>query len=166
MAMYVSLDAQIDGIEGLRNYESRYGYLLETDQVNPIQLQNALNLARKTGKSCESILLEDMHIDKEELEKSLSYFYDCPFVAFTTSIPIPVELLGKLKKSFLIQNSWVPLSSDIHIEPSLHSKKVLVRYRIDGVCQDVFRAHLSNARGMISRIKIMSHLDIAPRMVK
>ncbi|WP_300670510.1 ATPase, T2SS/T4P/T4SS family [Desulfoluna sp.] len=277
---YTGLDAQIQGIKGSRSYESRYGYLIDTDQINTTQLQNALNLARKTGKSCEAILLEDMYVDKEELGKSLSYFYECPFVEFSNTIPIPVELLGKLKKSFLIQNSWVPLSwdmtegvvevliddpknlektdhiytllnakhirysigireeivelikyfydsdrqieegpgeeeggefdmmldvefeeevddrledqeldmdlnesssqivkmidqiiitayrkgaSDIHVEPSPHSKKVHIRYRIDGVCQDVLKVPISNAMGMISRIKIMSNLDIAER---
>ena len=277
---YKGLNAQIEGVQESRSYESAYGYLLDTGQASPTQLQNAVILAKKRGKSCEAILLEDMHIDKEALGKSLAYFYNCPFVAFSTSIPVPVELLGKLKKSFLIQNSWVPLSwdltegvvdvliddprnlektdhiyallnakhirysvgiredivelikffyesnhameegqgdddndefdmmldvefeeevdegagdpdadselteassqivkivdqviitayrkgaSDIHIEPSPHSKRVLVRYRIDGVCQDVLRVPLSNAMGMISRIKIMSHLDIAER---
>jgi type II secretory ATPase GspE/PulE/Tfp pilus assembly ATPase PilB-like protein len=54
-------------------------------------------------------------------------------------------------------------ASDIHVEPSPSNKKVNIRYRIDGVCQDVLKVPLSNAMGIISRIKIMSHLDIAER---
>jgi len=53
------------------------------------------------------------------------------------------------------------LASDIHLEP--YEKIMRVRFRIDGVLYEVMRppAHLKNA--LISRIKIMSRLDIAER---
>jgi len=52
-------------------------------------------------------------------------------------------------------------ASDIHMEP--YEKIMRVRYRIDGVLYEVMRppAHLKNA--LISRVKIMSRLDIAER---
>jgi type IV pilus assembly protein PilB len=52
-------------------------------------------------------------------------------------------------------------ASDIHLEP--YEKMMRVRYRIDGVLYEVMRppAHLKNA--LISRVKIMSRLDIAER---
>ena len=37
-------------------------------------------------------------------------FYNCPFKEFDPDIPIPVELISKLKKSFLLHYTWVPLS--------------------------------------------------------
>ncbi|OIN96819.1 MAG: hypothetical protein AUJ48_00920 [Deltaproteobacteria bacterium CG1_02_45_11] len=54
-------------------------------------------------------------------------------------------------------------ASDIHIEPSPITKRVAIRYRIDGVCQDVLRVPLTSARALLSRIKIMSNLNIAER---
>ncbi len=54
-------------------------------------------------------------------------------------------------------------ASDIHVEPSPVLKKVTIRYRVDGVCQEVLKIPLSNAMGLISRIKIMGGLDIAER---
>ena len=52
-------------------------------------------------------------------------------------------------------------ASDIHMEP--YEKTMRVRFRIDGVLYEVMRppTHLKNA--LISRIKIMSRLDIAER---
>ena len=54
-------------------------------------------------------------------------------------------------------------ASDIHIEPSVISKKTHIRFRTDGVCQNYIEVPISMARGMISRIKIMAGLDIAEK---
>ena len=54
-------------------------------------------------------------------------------------------------------------ASDIHIEPSVISKKAQIRFRTDGVCQNYIDVPLSMAKGMLSRIKIMAGLDIAEK---
>jgi type II secretory ATPase GspE/PulE/Tfp pilus assembly ATPase PilB-like protein len=54
-------------------------------------------------------------------------------------------------------------ASDIHIEPSPISKATTIRFRMDGVCQDYMKVPNSLVRGIVSRIKIMSSLDIAER---
>ena len=52
-------------------------------------------------------------------------------------------------------------ASDIHIEP--YEKKFRVRYRIDGVLYEIMVPPLKLKNAIISRIKIMSSLDIAER---
>ncbi|MGD9307360.1 MAG: GspE/PulE family protein, partial [Desulfobacterales bacterium] len=54
-------------------------------------------------------------------------------------------------------------SSDIHIEPSPITKATSIRFRLDGVCQEYMKVPNTMVRGIISRIKIMSNLDIAER---
>ncbi len=54
-------------------------------------------------------------------------------------------------------------ASDIHFEPSITSKKLHVRFRMDGVCREVAQAPLSMAGGVLSRLKIMASLDIAEK---
>jgi len=266
---------KIEAIEGFQSYDSRYGYLLDKKHVTTTQLQSALTVSKKTGKSVEQVLLDDMNIKKDHIGKSLSAYFNCPFCEFDKSIPVPIELLGKLKEVFLKKNCWVPLrwemteglveiliddpknlektdniynlinaknikfsvgikediiklielfynqdrreeeqgessdnldmifdvefeededdeldisddpdetssqivrivdqviitayrkgASDIHVEPSPVLKKVTIRYRIDGVCQEVLKVPLANAMGLVSRLKIMSGLDIAER---
>lgn len=89
---------------------SKYEYLMSQEMVTIEQLQRASKLAKQKKKSVEYILLENPDIKKEELGKSLSLFYGCPFRAYDAELPIPVELLTNLKKAFLLQELWVPLS--------------------------------------------------------
>ena len=257
-------------------YTSRYDYLLRNRTVTTGQLQNALAMAKKNGKSVEFIIMEQMRVDREEIGKSMSLYYGCPFKTMDPDLTAPYELVSKLKKTFLLKNAWVPLSwelngvdvliddpsdllktdaipgligsrkvnyfvgiredieaiikmfyeeqkveghmaevgedgetdfelmpdidfeeeaeeepgyeevneasgqivrlvdqilisayrkstSDIHIEPSPVTKKTAIRFRIDGVCQEMLQIPNSNARAILSRLKIMSGLDIAER---
>ncbi|OGR25059.1 MAG: secretion system protein E [Desulfobacterales bacterium RIFOXYA12_FULL_46_15] len=52
-------------------------------------------------------------------------------------------------------------ASDVHIEPKI--KYITVRYRIDGLLQDKLHIPISMHPIIVSRIKIMSELDIAER---
>ncbi|MBS1156562.1 MAG: response regulator [Proteobacteria bacterium] len=52
-------------------------------------------------------------------------------------------------------------ASDIHIQP--RAKQVVVRYRIDGVLTDKIQFPHSLHQSLISRLKIMSELDISER---
>ena len=54
-------------------------------------------------------------------------------------------------------------ASDIHIEP--YEKNMRVRYRMDGVLQEVMEPPIKLRNAIISRLKIMSELDIAERRV-
>jgi type II secretory ATPase GspE/PulE/Tfp pilus assembly ATPase PilB-like protein len=89
---------------------SRYDYLLGEGIVTADQLQKAFALSKKANKSVEHVLIEHFHVKKEAIGKSFSLFYDCPFRDYDSAFPVPVELLGKLKKSFLLNEYWVPMS--------------------------------------------------------
>jgi type IV pilus assembly protein PilB len=52
-------------------------------------------------------------------------------------------------------------ASDIHVEP--YEKTFRVRYRIDGVLYEVMKPPIKLKNAIISRLKIMSELDIAER---
>jgi len=54
-------------------------------------------------------------------------------------------------------------ASYIHIEP--YERNVRVRYRVDGVLQEVMEPPLKLKNAIISRLKIMSELDIAERRI-
>jgi type IV pilus assembly protein PilB len=65
--------------------------------------------------------------------------------------------------NLLISQAVQDRASDIHIEPAEHD--VRVRYRIDGVLHEVMRSPKNIQSGLISRLKIMSDLNIAERRV-
>ncbi|MFC5928078.1 type II secretion system protein GspE [Cryobacterium melibiosiphilum] len=63
--------------------------------------------------------------------------------------------------NLLVSQAIQDKASDIHIEPGEHSLRV--RYRIDGVLHEMPSAPKSIQSGVISRLKIMSDIDIAER---
>ena len=54
-------------------------------------------------------------------------------------------------------------ASDIHIEP--YENRLVVRFRIDGVLKEVLQSRRAVAPLVVSRIKVMSKLDIAEKRV-
>jgi type IV pilus assembly protein PilB len=52
-------------------------------------------------------------------------------------------------------------ASDIHLEPS--AEKLIIRFRVDGVLRDIMSAPKNSQAVIISRLKIMSNMDIAER---
>ncbi len=54
-------------------------------------------------------------------------------------------------------------ASDIHIEP--YEKELRVRYRIDGVLQEIMKPPIRMRAALISRVKILADLNIAERRV-
>ena len=61
----------------------------------------------------------------------------------------------------IIEDAYFSGTSDIHIEP--WEKEIIVRYRIDGVCQEKLRLPGKVGPALIARLKIMCNLDIAER---
>jgi general secretion pathway protein E len=73
------------------------------------------------------------------------------------SHPAPVIHLVNL----VMQRAVEARASDIHIEP--FENRLIVRYRVDGVLQEVEAPPSSSTAAVISRIKIMAKLNIAER---
>lgn len=267
------ISERIQSMEARLSSGSKYAYLLHQNLATTDQLKKALELSKQKKKSVEFTLGEQFNINKDEIGKSLSLFYGCPFRPYDPTCSIQTELLHNLKKSFLLQDLWLPMSwdkdgvevlldnprdlaktdnikailgtkvkfvvgvredieafikdcfdtkkkdehaeeetaetdfdlmpdiafeededieeeyeeadeasghivklvdqilvaayrkgtSDIHIEPSPVTKKTMVRFRMDGVCQEYIQVPNTLARGILSRIKILAGLDIAER---
>jgi type II secretory ATPase GspE/PulE/Tfp pilus assembly ATPase PilB-like protein len=271
---YPDLQKRIETLRSRLSSGSKYDYLLRQKLVSTEQLQKSAAMSKQTRKSVETVLIENFGISKEDIGKSFSQFYGCTFRSYEEDLQTPYELLGNLKKAFLLHEQWVPLNwgkdgvvvlvadprdlnktdnikalmktgkinfcvairedieafikrfyatdqysdmsqsgdgldnfddildvsfeeeeeldetideldessskvvklvdqcliaayrknaSDIHVEPSPQTKSTNIRFRMDGVCQDYIKVPNSLARGIISRIKIMSNLDIAER---
>jgi len=63
--------------------------------------------------------------------------------------------------NLIMQRAVEARASDIHIEP--FENRLKVRYRIDGVLQEVEAPPASSTAAVISRVKIMARLNIAER---
>ena len=69
-----------------------------------------------------------------------------------------VQLVNKM-----IMDAYSRNASDIHIEPRQGKGNALIRFRIDGDCQVYQTIPYTYKRAIVSRIKIMSDLDISER---
>jgi type II secretory ATPase GspE/PulE/Tfp pilus assembly ATPase PilB-like protein len=62
--------------------------------------------------------------------------------------------------SKIINDAYGRRASDIHVEPNIGKKNVEIRFRVDGDCALYQTVPFSYRAAIISRIKIMSNLDI------
>ncbi|MDI6732540.1 MAG: ATPase, T2SS/T4P/T4SS family [Planctomycetota bacterium] len=62
----------------------------------------------------------------------------------------------------IIEQAYARRASDIHIEPYTE-RDTIVRLRIDGSCQEFMKVPKHYKNALVSRIKIMSNLDISDR---
>ena len=123
--------------------------LVEDDKLTKIiqELQDAADV------SVSDLLDSDLdNIDTsggdEDVEDDTSGVDDAPIVRFVNKI-----LLDSIKKGV----------SDIHLEP--YEKTFRIRYRGDGILYEIASPPANIANRIVSRIKVMSKMDIAERRV-
>jgi type II secretory ATPase GspE/PulE/Tfp pilus assembly ATPase PilB-like protein len=69
-----------------------------------------------------------------------------------------IQLVNKF-----ITDAYQSRASDIHIEPAKGKTNASVRFRVDGACRPAFSIPYTHVRAVVSRIKIISGLDISER---
>ncbi|HEX8459691.1 MAG TPA: type IV-A pilus assembly ATPase PilB [Pyrinomonadaceae bacterium] len=114
------------------------GFAMAADTVSLAQL----DFDQEASEDVE-VIDEDDEIDVSSLARMSE---DAPVVRL-----VNVLLVDALQRG----------ASDIHIEP--YEKEMRIRFRIDGVLYDVMHPPLRLRDALISRIKIMSKLDISEK---
>jgi type IV pilus assembly protein PilB len=110
-------------------------------------------LSGGAGTAVEDIMQDIQDDDVEVVEVKSDVVADLEKIAGESPIIRYVN--------FLVVNAAKEGASDIHIEPG--EDKLRVRYRIDGILFEQASPPLSMHAAVISRLKIMSNLDIAER---
>jgi type II secretory ATPase GspE/PulE/Tfp pilus assembly ATPase PilB-like protein len=150
-------------------------HIIVDDPNNILKRDMIENLLKTKAVSYDVSLAED-------IIKYINYFYQSP--EDESSI---TEILGKMEAeddeassddedvvtesdsvimqlvNKIILDAQAKRASDIHIEPNVSKKNVEVRYRVDGDCAIYQTLPFSYRAAVISRIKIMSNLDITVR---
>jgi general secretion pathway protein E len=103
-----------------------------------------------TGRSAMGTIVENLSEGEGRSEDDIEHLRDLASEA-------PVIRLVNL----VIQRAVEARASDIHIEP--FESRLKVRYRIDGVLQEVESPPSGSTAAVISRVKIMAKLNIAER---
>jgi len=153
---------------------------LELGTANPFDLDAEKALAFATAREIRLFLLapskiseklDEMYRADKAIDKLLQGMGDQE-VLTTLSDTTPEELnVSEADASqkpvvrlvdMIISEGILSRASDIHVEPE--EGGVAVRYRIDGVLRQVMKIPRQAGLPLISRIKIMSSLDIADRL--
>lgn len=103
-------------------------------------------------------LQAELNILENELKQSVFFDLGTEKVRSQITIQDTETPVSKLVNKILEQAVKIS-ASDVHIEPN--DDHVKLRYRIDGLLQELAQLPLSVYAGVVSRIKIMSGLDIA-----
>ncbi|UCF73435.1 MAG: GAF domain-containing protein, partial [Deltaproteobacteria bacterium] len=88
---------------------TKFDYLISNTIISQKDLEHAMLVARKTKSSVESVLINDYHVTKEDIGKSLSMFYNTRFIAYDERMAIPGQLLKGLKPTYLKRSLFVPV---------------------------------------------------------
>ena len=126
-----------------------------SDDLNNIDNKLAQNTEEKITALDEFDFVDfgETEDEEEEEEEEAGVFDDS---ALSTSDDPVVQAVGAIlfgAKKFG--------ASDIHAEPQ--ENKMRIRYRIDGVLKELYNLPKKKARAVVSRIKVMSKLDIAEK---
>ena len=86
--------------------------------------------------------------------------FDAEEDKITESDSVIMQLVNRI-----INDAYILNASDIHIEPNMRKKNVEIRYRVDGDLATYQTVPFSYRSALVSRIKIISNLDITERRI-
>ena len=150
--LVLSPDASRSAITEVSRINSKFAAVTRVGKEDFDKMLSSLYSGRKN--SSESVMedikdfvdMESAAADLEETSDLLDSEDDAPIIRLLNAI-----LAESLKEN----------ASDIHIEP--YEKESLVRFRLDGVLSTVLKPSSQITPLLISRIKVMSKLDIAEK---
>ncbi|MEW6599580.1 MAG: GspE/PulE family protein [Nitrospirota bacterium] len=140
--------------------------IMEIGVTNPSNIHALDTVSKLTGRKPRAFMIDNVGF-QETLERAY-YFLDNPIQQLITaaiseiktSRELPATTIADLSHN-LIMEGIRRKATDIHINPS--SDTIDIFYRVDGVLQHGFCINKSAHNGIVSRIKVMSTLDISEK---
>ncbi len=107
------------------------------------------------------VSLDNLDLDQESLASEVEIFEDNEEIDLSSLTRMSEDAPVVRLVNVLLVDALRRGASDIHVEP--YEKELRIRFRIDGVLYDVMHPPLKMRDALISRIKIMSKLDISEK---
>lgn len=139
----------------LAELKRRFNVKLTLKKVSASEFDNLLRGAYDTGGSQATQLMDDMDdgLDLARLADEMPQTTD--LLEADDDAPI-IRLINALLTQAIRENA-----SDIHLEA--FEEESVVRFRVDGVLRDILSPRRELHGALVSRIKVMSKLDIAEK---
>jgi len=133
-------------LETISFIQAKYDLWLEVYLVSSVSLSFVFKQYRKTiGTNFNQII-------EESIKQSISLSGETDMMRMAEAIPI-VSILDSVLENAVVMNA-----SDIHFEPL--PKKLLIRYRVDGVMQEILSLPKDISPILIARVKILAGMQI------
>lgn len=140
--------------EPLDKYKFTSGLSVEAVVVEEDKLQELKSRVLEGNSALSEGLDDSFDLEvsdtdgKNDTDEDTSELDETPVVRFVNKV-----LLDAIKRG----------ASDIHVEP--YEKEFRIRFRIDGILQEVVNPPLNMATRLTARIKVMSRMDISEKRV-
>ncbi|HMK35472.1 MAG TPA: type IV-A pilus assembly ATPase PilB [Desulfomonilaceae bacterium] len=128
---------------------------VEVSIATESQIRKALDAFYDTGIAVDNVLEEFEDDDLEAVGAEIADLDTQDAAKMAEEAPV-VKLVN-----YILRDAIQKKASDIHIEP--YEKVLRVRLRIDGSLYEIMKPPLKLRNPVVSRVKIMSRLDIAER---
>ena len=149
------------GIDKKGRIEVLMAYPHDTAMIQAVQLHTGVCIKPRAISKDNILKLIALHYDKKHSEQSSEMATSgieekrLPRLSYNrndTTITIVNDML---------QEAIRLRASDIHLEP--FEREMCVRFRIDGILQEMMAIPLDKIPETISRLKVMAHMDIAEK---
>ena len=133
------------------------GQPLTPQEINEDEFDRYLSRIYESGAKQSTQIMETMgnDMDLDNVAKALNQPED--LLESDDDAPI-IRLINALFTEAIKEQA-----SDIHIEP--YENRLVVRFRVDGMLREVLNPPRTVAPFLVSRIKVMAHLDIAEKRI-
>ena len=133
------------------------GVPLELTEVTEEEFDRRLREAYESGSNAAMQMVEGLDSDQNLARVAQELPEPSDLLESEDDAPI-IRLINAILTEAVKENA-----SDIHIEP--FENRLVVRLRVDGVLREVLQSRRAVAPLVVSRIKVMSRLDIAEKRV-
>ena len=160
-ALVISSENNIVRVATSEPFDSNLDYILSHDYktiekifVNPDEIRELIDKVYSFKKS-----LNRAHKDIAEENSELQNLEQLLKLGDNNSKGEDKSIVNIV--DWLMQFAISLKASDIHIEP--RRKKCMIRYRIDGIMNNVYEIPIKLGPAIVSRIKILSRMDVAEK---
>ncbi len=92
-----------------RPIRSKYDLLVTEGLISAEEIKLAGTSARRKGVEVEEILQVDFQVERREIGRALSTYFDVPYEPFKADRPKPLDLLKQIKREYAQAAAWLPI---------------------------------------------------------
>lgn len=91
---------------------SKLNFLVSEGILSAPEFELAISSARKKQIDLEDVLIDEFQVQTAQVGMALSKFFGVPYEPFRADRVMDAELCKKLKRQYVEENNWLPISED------------------------------------------------------